>query len=368
MWNPFDGKTPEDGPDIDFHLLNGIFEHLTTQNGYIAAKVKNQPGLLEVYWYHIPASCAAEESWLKKNNFKNFYELVNVISARSGIGALDIPSALAEDLQINLMEISFSGYPQPQEKNMLKLVRNSFFFIFVAEPEQDELGGFRSYYIRNNYDAAVASFYQAEYIPDINHPGVYEDAVRQLEYNLAALAVLAGLPLSDKLTRKYPGELLHGPVTAEDFKRIIQLVNFHEFNGDAGQKATELLEAFHTDWPRLYERLYDFRPDEVSYFPLHTDIIHADANLWDNDWKFDAEEIEYVISSLLQEEWRFDHPEDMYSHDLFPFIQAALSQKGWELMSFDTEADSYLFFIVHKEHVPEILELSNKLSLGIEIL
>lgn len=71
---------------------------------------------------------------------------------------------------------------------------------------------------------------------------------------------------------------------------------------------------------------------------------------------------------MIGEDFNFEYPEETYSHDLFPYIQSALEKRGFELMSYDTKGDNYLFFVANKNDVDRILELSELTKIEIDKL
>jgi hypothetical protein len=220
---------------------------------------------------------------------------------------------------------------------------------------------FRVFFTRPPSVYSVENFIKSKYILDINNPKA-EDLIyiEALERNLVALSQHLNLPISDKLQKKYPKSLLPGPVTAEDFKRLIELVNYNPFEEDIDKTAEELFESYQSNWDDLNEDV-DYPTD--SYFPYRYHILE---DYWSTDWKFDPEDADGFIGDLLgQENWGFTYPKETYSHNLFPYIQSALAKIGLELMNFDTGGDCYDFFVVHKKDVPEIVNLSQKIKIGI---
>jgi hypothetical protein len=95
----------------------------------------------------------------------------------------------------------------------------------------------------------------------------------------------------------------------------------------------------------------------VNFFDDNYQFLE-NVNCWHSDWKFESNEVEYYISQMIGYDFTFEYPEEIYSHNLFPYLQIELSKLDFELMSFDTQSDSYLFFLANKKDVNRILELS----------
>jgi hypothetical protein len=208
--------------------------------------------------------------------------------------------------------------------------------------------------------------HQATLIPNINEPDAsVEKDVNTFQKALKALCQALDLPINETLKEKYPENLLLESPSVEDFERVIELTNYNAFKNNIKEEAKFLHENFNRDWNQVFEEIHEYEGHNPFYYPARERIIDED-NIWNSDWKFEAEDMEWFVSDVLNEEWTFDYPEDTYSHDLFPYIQKKLAEKDLELMNMDTEGDSYIFFLAKKENVSEILDLSNQMSLGIE--
>jgi hypothetical protein len=146
-------------------------------------------------------------------------------------------------------------------------------------------------------------------------------------------------------------------VTQEVFQEFIQLVsrgNIEE--SELKEQSEKLFENF----KRPEEDYYEIIEGHFEFF----EIIDA----WNSDWKFDPEDAEYFLSEMIGEDFNFEYPEETYSHDLFPYIQTALEKLGFELMSYNTNGDNYLFFIADKSDVNRILELSELTKIEVDKL
>ena len=116
------------------------------------------------------------------------------------------------------------------------------------------------------------------------------------------------------------------------------------------------------------ENIFSNPQDDESDFIEDNYEFLENVKCWNSDWKFDPEDAEYFISEILNQEFTFEYPEDTYSHDLFPYLQAELAKQELELMTFDTHGDSYLFFVANKNEVSRLVELGKMIAIPIEKL
>lgn len=365
MWNLFK-KQSQNKLNFDFESIYNLFQYLTNQESYLSISAKNQLENIEAVWYKIPSSFEdsdAEKKVLKENGFQNFYELLNNVYALSNIGPLNIEEAIKENYQYDIMQINFYTVPNEQEKKWFKKVHCSFYFIFVNENDATNINGYRCYYKRSN-TYTLNNLLTSKSIYDLNNPDREdEEYVQQLERNFVALAQHTGITFSKELQNKYPESLLFDAVSVEDFKRIIKLINYNDvLEEDIEKTANSLFQEYQSDWEVLNEEV-DY--PSYSYFPSRYELF-INANLWQSDWKFDPEEADNFIENILDEGLEFEYPEETYSHNLFPYIQKALAPKGLILMNMDAEGDAYNFYLAHKKDIPEIINLSQKLKLGLE--
>ena len=365
MWNLFKKKSTQE--DNYFEMLYGIFQCLTSEEGSISIKVKDQTNEVECLWYQIPYSFDEYDEHhkaLKDNKLNNFYELLNKVYAAANIHPLDVNVALKDELQYDFMQLNFYTDPKSElEKLWVKRVNCSFYFFFVREDGSKEIDSCRVFYRRAN-DYTINNLLFAKHITNLHQPNPDEtEYFDLLECNIVALAEYTGVKIPTELKDKYPDSLLLENATVSDFERIISLVNYNDFEEDIAQKARYLYDNYQMDWNELDDEEY-----YSDYFPLRYQIINADSNIWQSDWKFNPEDAQGFIEDLLGESWTFKYPEETYSHDLFPFIKKGLAAKSLALMNFDTGGDSYDFFLVQLQDVSEILNLSVKLNLGIEVV
>lgn len=375
MWNPFrkNKKIEHSKYNFDFESFYKLFIYLQEENSYVETLVEGQHKVAEMIWYEIPNSYQDSETnlnVLKNNGFSNFYELLNKVHEKAEIGLIDTEEWLKNDGQYNLMQFNFRTDPSEEEQSYFKSALHKFYVLFVIVGDGEEINAYRIFYKRG-MDYSIAGLLDSIDIVDLNNPdSEIEPAVAELEKVLAAMSLETGVEINKGITDKYPNARVSREITLQDFKDVLGLANYWEIE-DLEEKARYLYEQNYRDKDELIAELEEKDEDweyyDDGYFPLRFEIIHED-NYWYSDWKFDPEDIEGIIESFLDERWNFNYPEETYSHDLFPYIQKALAERDLELMNMNTLGDSYGFFLVKKENVVPLLNLSAKMALGIEQL
>jgi len=93
-------------------------------------------------------------------------------------------------------------------------------------------------------------------------------------------------------------------------------------------------------------RLYAHPNEETFKFDYfsHRFRFIAKENVWDSDWKFEAGDAAHFIAEILGKEFTFSYPEDAYSKELFPQLQAALDKDNLQLMNTDSLGGQLSFF------------------------
>lgn len=362
-------KSKKESFHIDFELVNNLFNYLQEHESYVTLSARGFLGEIEALWMGLPSSFEGEKSelaLLKKNNFENFYEVVNHVFKKANIDQIDIPNAFEHEEDYYYMKINFKSPPSSVlEKEMMKYVTSQFIFVLVHDKDKVNLDGFRLFFNRTE-SYTIESIINNTFIANPNSPTSDMDYyISELEKCLVAFSEYAQIPVSDALSKKYPQRFLFSEPTIEDFKRAIELLNFHPFDGDLDEEAAYLFENFANNWEEINEDV-DF--PSSNYFPLRYDFFNFEENLLVRDWKFDPEEMEYFINDMLGIDDEFEYPQDTYSHQLFPYVMKTLEPKGVVMLDLDAEGDSYNFFAVKKENLEEVMELSTRLKLGIKQL
>ena len=364
MWNPFKKTDDKFNLHIDFELINNIYQYLDNVKNPVSINVKDQIGEVEASWFYFPEYfVSSNHKTLKKNSFDNLFQILNKKFVDAKIDTIDINQAIANDDQYIFIEFSFDSKPVTEkEKLYYKKIPLYFYVILVRADDNDVNNDFRIFFTRTTSYNSLENFINAKCIENIYNP---EDNdliyIESLERNLVALSQYLKLQISAELQKKYTDSLLLGEVTEQDFKRLMELINYNTMDYDLDQIAKDLFADYQANWGDLNEEV-DY-PTEY-YFPKRFDVLFEE-NFWFTDWKFDPEDADGFIEDILDEEWGFEYPAETYSHELFPYIQQALAKKELELMDLDCEGDSYCFFVVQKKDVQELLNLSQKLKIGL---
>lgn len=341
---------------ISFDVIDPIYSHLHQESNSLEFKVKGIHDTVTVNLYSFPSSLDHEEgkAEVKKAGFNNAYEVLNELYKKLNIGGLS-EEAMQDDLQYDFIHIQFYSEPTAEEKKFFKhSIKN--FVIFFCCTNSLEVNDFRMLYSGKHFFDYTKGLLESEVI-DVNNPknesqeiGIKDfKKVLQVicQYFSIEISADVELPSSENL-------LLDDKAAVEDFEEFVKLVSRNSIEESDLQKyAEKLFENFNDETKDYYETT----EDHFSFF--------EEINTWHSDWKFDPEDAEYFISEMLGEDFKFDYPEETYSHDLFPYIQSELEKSNLELLTYETYGDSYLFFVVNKDEVERILELSDRTKIEV---
>ncbi|MDQ8014109.1 MAG: hypothetical protein REI96_16765 [Flavobacterium nitrogenifigens] len=341
---------------ISFDVIDSIYSHLHHESNSIEFKVKGIHDTVTVNLYSVPSSLDHEEgrAEVKRAGFNNAYEVLNELYKKLNIGGLS-EEAMQDDLQYDFIHIQFYSRPSEEMKKHFTSVINNF-MIFFCCTNSLEVNDFRMLYSSNHFSDYVKGLLDSEYL-DFKNPQneTQEIGVKDFKKVLQAICQYFNveipanieLPSSENL-------LLDDKAAVEDFEEFVKLVSRNNIEEDDVKKYSEkLFESFNAETKTYYETT----EDHFSFFD--------EINTWHSDWKFDPEDAEYFISEMLGEDFKFDYPEETYSHDLFPYIQSELEKSNLELLTYETYGDSYLFFVVNKDEVERILELSDRTKIEV---
>ena len=97
-------------------------------------------------------------------------------------------------------------------------------------------------------------------------------------------------------------------------------------------------------------------------------VLERYGATWRSDWKFEPEEMEAIVQDLLGwDEWEWEYPEETYSEELSPYVQAALEKDGLVLCDVQTGDDCYLFAIFWLDDIEAVQATARRLDLEVEI-
>ena len=273
------------------------------------------------------------------------------------IGVLS-QDVIDQGLEYDFIHIQFYSEPTSDEKKFFKRsIKN--FIIFFCCTNSLETNDFKILYSGTHFFDYTKGLLDSELL-DFNNPKneSQEIAIKDFKLVLQGICQYLNIEIPESVTLPSSENLIEKEeLTIEIFEAFVKLVS----RGNIEQKelkkeAKKLFAAFKNEKKDYYEKV----EGHFSFF--------KNINAWNSDWKFDPEDAEYFISEMIEEDLNFEYPEKTYSHELFPYIQTALEKRGFELMSYNTNGDNYLFFVANKDDVSRILELSELIKIEIDQL
>jgi hypothetical protein len=348
---------------LNSEILSQIEDRAKESEG-LSLKLLGFAGEITVNAYAFPSSFDDDEtrSQLNKLKYKSSVHLLNAAYRKLGITELsksDIKKCINGELEYWYLDISF-GMPIPTElQNHLKTQSHQF-MIFLGDPEPGddaEEDGLRILYTSQLIFNYVQEFDRAIYL-DLDDPTLddkYQTAISQLQSVIYGICKTIEIEIPQDLQSETLDRLIIAPPTLETFELLLKLITRDLYQDSVYRKdAKQLLKSSQK------------APEDDR---MHWEVMSTCATYeitYDSDWKFDPEDMEYGISELLGSEFRFEYPEDTYSHGLFPYIQTELAKQDLILMNIDTFGDSYSFCIVNLADVDRLLELAQSIDLKIE--
>lgn len=339
------GRNNDPKSIISFDVIDPIYSYLYNEQSSLEFKVKGIQEDVMVNLFFFPSSFDHEEGneEIKKAGFNNAYEVLNELYKKMNISTLS-DEQIQEGLEYDFIHIQFYSEPTPEEKKFFKRsIKN--FVIFFCCTNSLEINDFKILYSGRHFFDYTKGLLESELL-DINNPKNESEEIGIRDFKLVLQGICQYLNIEIPKTVELSSQenlVQNEEATVETFKEFLQLVS-------RGEIDEELLQS-------QSQELFDKRNQNDDEFDYDFDFFEG-MNSWHSDWKFDPEDAEYFISEMLGEDFRFDYPEETYSHDLFPYIQSELEKRNLELMTYETYGDSYLFFLANKNEVNRILELS----------
>lgn len=350
----FKNKSTENQSVLSFEILNEIYSYLYYENSSVNFKLKGVFDKIYVNLYSFPESFdnPKSKSEVKSCGFNTIYEVLNELYAKINIEPIS-QELIDENYPVDFIHIQFYSDIIGVNSTSKNILQN-FIFFFCCEEGSSETNGFRLLYSNNRYFTFfIRNLLDTKFIENnIPENEIEEKAFKDFETVLIGICqhLKIDLPKTISATNLLPEE-----VTQNHYEELISLLN----RGDIDD------ETLKTEAKNLFETLKN--TDSELFFEESFGFMN-NVNTWHSDWKFDPEDAEYFISEMLNQELNFEYPEETYSHDLFPYIQNALAKHNFELMSFDTKGDDYLFFVANKNDVERILELTQLIDIKIDKL
>lgn len=341
---------------VSFDVLDKIYAYLYNEQNRFDFRMKGVSDNVFVNLYSFPDSFAHEEGRNEINNsgFKNVYEVLNELNKRVGITEVSEEDR-KETPDYDYIHIQFFSNRTPEMKGYLNYISQNF-IIFFCCTNSSEANDFKILHTISSFDDYVKGLLETEYV-DLSKPksDLEKIGFKDFENVLQGICEYLKIELPENLVLPSSESLMFDAVTIEDFEEFLRLISRGDLEGKLlKNQAKVLFENYgREDDEEEYEEDFDF---------------FEGINCWYSDWKFDPEDAEWFVSEMLGETFSFEYPEETYSHNLFPYIQAELTKQNLELMNYDTKGDSYLFFIVKKEEVNRIIELSELTKMEIHQL
>lgn len=365
MFNFFKKKENE---EIWYSFFYSLFTYCEDKNENFLIDCSSYDYCIEYNYSTFPFYYNYEEELenFKKSSFKNFYEVLNAVYQKANINTIKENDAIKNELEFNIWNIKI---PLIQQENSL------FFKIFFVDENNGKLS-YRILYYYAEDDTLDNLGKKIEYLPINLLKNISTAEAQHFLTTIVVLAKYSNIEVPEILQKRFLDVIVETPVSIEDFERIINLVNLNSFEYNVKQISKEMFGQFLTEKPSTPNTSNSPVNFEDTTFSQRFNIF-LDDNIWQSDWKFDPEDAEYFINQLLlnfdlseeyEDNWTFEYPENTYSHDLFPYIQKGLEKIGLTLMNIQTWGDEYLFFVIKKENIDEVLKLSKKLKLEYELI
>jgi hypothetical protein len=348
---------------LNSNILSQIENHAIENDGF-SLKLLGFADEITVNAYAFPSSFDDDEtqSQLKKLKYKSSVHLLNAAYRKLGITELskaDIKKCIAGELEYWYLDISFGTPILPELQNHYK-TQNHNFMIFLGDPEPGDDAaedGLRILYTSQLIFNYVQEFDRAIYLnldaTDLDEK--YQTAISQLKSVIYGICKTIEVKIPQDLQSETLDRLIIAPPTLETFKSLLKLLTRNKYEDKEYQKDAKKLQTF--------------SKKVVDEFEMHCkirDMLDRHDAIYYSDWKFDPEDIEYGFSTILDEEFTFEYPEETYSQNLFPYLHTELAKKELKMLNIDTGGDSYLFCIVNIADVDSVLELAQSIDLSIE--
>ncbi|MFB9077305.1 hypothetical protein ACFFLS_02345 [Flavobacterium procerum] len=353
------GRNNDPKSIISFDVIEPIYSYLYNQQSDVEFKVKGIQENVNVNLFFFPGSFDHEEGYaeIKKAGFNNSYEVLNELYKKMNISTLS-EEIIQEGLEYDFIHIQFYSEPTADEKKFFKRsIKN--FIIFFCCTNSLEINDFKLLYSGRHFFDYTQGLLESEVI-DVGNPKneSQEIGLRDFKVVLQGICQYLNIEIPETVELLSNENLIEfEEVTTKTFEEFINLVSRGDIDKkEIKEQATVLFE----NYKKPEEDYYDAIEGHFEFF--------EGIDAWNSDWKFDPEDAEYFISEMIGEDLNFEYPEDTYSHDLFPYIQSALEKRGFELMSYNTNGDNYLFFVANKNDVGRILELSELTKIEIDQL
>lgn len=340
---------------LNFLTLNAIYDYLFYENSSVKFKMKEIEDYIYINRYSFPSSFNHPKGIqeIKGCGYSNAYEVLNALYSKMDISPVE-QNVIDEDLEFDCIQLQFYSKASSFNPNLKRVLQN-FFIFFCCDNESETINGFRLMYVSNRYFTNFTrSLLETEYF-DFNVEKTGLEAVALQDLQKVIIGLCQHLDISVPASLSSQNFSIEKP-TVSHIEEFFKLITRNSISSQ------ELKNISNDLFSQLQEQNddYDFIEDSLEFC--------ENLNFWNSDWKFDPEDAAYFISEILDQDFNFEYPENIYSDDLFPYLQIELAKQDLELMTFETNSDSYLFFVANKNEVDRILELSQIIDIGVEKL
>lgn len=351
----FKNKSIENQSVISFEILNEIYSYLYYENASVNFKLKGFFDKIYVNRYNFPESFdnPKSKSEVKSCGFSTTYEVLNELYTKINIEPIS-QELIDDNYPVDFIHIQFYSDIIGVNSTSKNILQN-FILFFCCEEGSEETNGFRILYSNNRYFTFyIRNLLDTKFIENnIPENDIEKKAFKDFE------TVLIGV--CQHLKIEFPksisiSNLLLEEVKQEHFEEFLTLITRAKIDEKSIKKQAN----------KMFGK-YKKQSEDDDFIDDNYEFLE-NVGCWNSDWKFDPEDVKYFISQMIEQDFNFEYPAETYSHDLFPYIQTTLEKTNLELLSFDTQSDSYLFFVSHKKDVNRILELAQIIDIKIEKL
>jgi hypothetical protein len=352
---------------VNFEILNKIQDYIFS-NEALSFRMLGFVGDIDLYGMRVPSSFDDKVTQNQLNNakLKSAYHLFNIFNKKADLTELskdDIALSMEQGSEYWYMHINFKKPLEQNQKSVFKYQSHTFLIVLYNSPGSDSLDSFKMLYSNEFFIDYVKGFSNAVYIDfDAELSDEHKKVLADLEIALGGICKQAGIEIPENLIPKNLSDYLILEIKNEDFEELLFLVSRGKIPTVENKKYAKSLVAKIKKWKKKTDEV----PDDFKLTLEIGAIVEKYDLSYHSDWKFDPEDITYAISKMLGTDFTFSYPNETYSSSLFPYLQEELFKSNLELMTFDTQGDSYNFFLANSNDVEKILALAQKLRVGIE--
>lgn len=348
MFSKFFKKSSKEQPLSETNclkLFKSIFEFYEQDDDFnYRTKVIGTDGFCELNYYLIPNAFDLENQ-LIPNGINSYEELYAIIAPK--INFSEVEPGYFDNNYLQFLHLYFKT---PHPDNKYQWIEHDF-LIFCGYQDSDEINVYEVLY-SSQFNADFIDFWKKAESCTLHLP-VHSDHAEALEIIddvLLGLCRTMGIGDLESIFVD-ANKVVNYEINEQLYVDLLKLINPLTDEKELIKKAK-----------KLYRKLVvDDTEDEGDNADLLLDFY------WHSDWKFEMEDLEDFITDTVEKPFDIDIPENIYSANLFPYIQSFLKQNGKLLMNYNSLGDSYFFFIIDLKDVDEVLNQSYFAGIHIEV-